>query len=246
MGRLIRRLRVGETRARRGAALAALFCALVVGFAIAPCSAAAEEPGDTAPIQNFGGIFDFAVIHGPEAPENYPFRVNLREGEVLEQLSPTEVAIEFEGEVRMGTLVAEKARDAWGTEVPTTLMQTGPEVVTLTVHHRAGNPAAGGVPFIYPITPGPGFVVGNSTVTVIKPPEYGAPGTKQTPRCEVPSLHDLKLRAAKAKLRTAHCAIGAVHLAAGTGPATGRVVKQFRAAGTELATGAPVAVKLGR
>jgi beta-lactam-binding protein with PASTA domain len=61
----------------------------------------------------------------------------------------------------------------------------------------------------------------------------------------VPSLHGLGLRSAKSSLRTANCAIGQVHLAKGATAGKGKVVKQFRAAGTELAAGAPVAVKLG-
>jgi hypothetical protein len=47
------------------------------------------------------------------------------------------------------------------------------------------------------------------------------------------------------RLRAAHCAIGQVHLAAGATAGKGKVVKQFRAAGTDLAAGTPVAVKLG-
>jgi hypothetical protein len=63
--------------------------------------------------------------------------------------------------------------------------------------------------------------------------------------CVVPSVQGLGLRAAKARLRAAHCAIGQVHLPAGASAGKGRVVKQFRPAGTQLAAGAPVAVKLG-
>lgn len=63
--------------------------------------------------------------------------------------------------------------------------------------------------------------------------------------CAVPSLRGLGLRAAKARLRADHCAIGQVHLARGTTKGKGRVVKQFRGAGTQLAAGARVAVKLG-
>jgi beta-lactam-binding protein with PASTA domain len=65
------------------------------------------------------------------------------------------------------------------------------------------------------------------------------------PTCKVPSLDGYSLRGAKNRLRAAHCGIGAVHLATGATLGKGKVVKQFHAAGTELAAGAPVAVKLG-
>jgi hypothetical protein len=41
------------------------------------------------------------------------------------------------------------------------------------------------------------------------------------------------------------CGVGGVHLARGATRGKGKVVKQFRAAGTELTAGTPVAIKLG-
>lgn len=221
-----------------------------MGLAVlASSAAAAEEPGDTAPIRNIGeGGFGFPDITGPEAPENYPLRLNLSGEQELRQLNETEVGVFYSGGPLAFMLVAEKAHDADGSNVPTTLTQTGPDMVTLTVHYRDGNPAAGGAPFVYPIMGGSGWEGGFRTIT-FEFNEKTAPTTEPSPvpvECKVPSLRGLTRRAAAAKLRAAHCVIGAVHLSAGTGAATGRVVKQFRAAGTEFAAGASVAVKLGR
>jgi hypothetical protein len=63
--------------------------------------------------------------------------------------------------------------------------------------------------------------------------------------CTVPSLHGLALRVAKFRLRAYHCGVGQIYLASGATTGKGKVVKQFRPAGTQLAAGAPVAVKLG-
>ena len=97
---------------------------------------------------------------------------------------------------------------------------------------------------------GPGWLGGFSTVWVeMNNPTPTAPDASTIPvaptLCSVPSLHGLSLRVAKAHLRAAHCSIGAIRLAAGATAGKGKVVKQFRAAGTELASGVPVCVKLG-
>lgn len=63
--------------------------------------------------------------------------------------------------------------------------------------------------------------------------------------CKVPFLRGLSLRGAKKRLRAAHCGVGAAHLAPGATLGKGKVVKQFRAAGTRIPVGVPVAVKLG-
>ena len=121
--------------------------------------------------------------------------------------------------------------------------------MTFIVHHRAGNPAAGGAPFAYPITMGEGWAGGYHSVGYemnepAKPPAP-TPPAPAAPTCAVPSLHGLSLKSAKARLRSADCSIGPVRLAPGASAGKGEVVKQFRTAGTELAAGTPVAVKLG-
>lgn len=221
-----------------------------------PVSTETPEELDTAPIRDLdAGGMGFPTIQGPESPERYPFRVSLGEEQFLRQMSPTEVQVFNAGHLPAGTIEAVKASAADGANVPTTLEQTGRDVVTLVVHHRAGNPAAGGVPFDYPIIQGEGWEGGFFTGIVQMSNPNGEPAgsladepspSMSAVRCTVPRLRGLDLRAAKARLRAAHCGVGEVHLAVGATAGKGKVVKQFHTAGLELAAGVPVAVKLGR
>jgi hypothetical protein len=236
----------GEETKRRSVAIVAPLCALVAALAIAVAPAAAES-GETAEVRNLsdGGMV-FPEITGPGAPQEYPFRVNLGEEQELRQVSETEALVQYSDGTASFSIRAEDAHDAEGATVPTTLRVSDPDVVTLVVEYRAGNPAAGGAPFLYPIVAGKGWSGGFRTIVVPMTNPLGEPQQPTTTTyCRVPSLRDLSLRAAKTRLRAAHCAIGKVHLAAGATAGKGKVVKQFRAAGTELAAGAPVAVKLG-
>jgi hypothetical protein len=235
------------------------------GSFVYPVTTITPEERDTAPIHEYEGVMFFRIT-GPESPERWPLRIQLGDDQGLRQVSPTEVRVVYAGGTEAFAIIAEKAHDAAGTTVPTTLEVTGADVVTFTVHHRDGNLAAGGAAFDYPITAGEGWEGGPfQTVIVHGPPdevelraihEREAAARQSSPtgdepsastqvRCTVPSLRGLELRAAKSRLRAAHCAIGRVHLAAGATTGKGKVVKQFHAAGTELAVGAPVAVKLG-
>jgi hypothetical protein len=229
-------------------------------------AAASAEEADTEPIQEYDSGASFWIT-GHESPERFPLRVTLGKEQFLEQVSPTEVEAESAGHNLAFRIVAAKAHDADGTNVPTTLEQTGQDVVTLVVHHRAGNSAAGGAPFDYPITPGEGWEGGFQTIIVTGPPDEtelrelserermereiieASPAAVVEPppvvTCKVPTLRGYSLRGAKNRLRVAHCGIGAVHLATGATVGKGKVVKQFHDAGTELAAGSPVAVKLG-
>lgn len=132
-----------------------MLCALVASLAIAVTPAAAEG-GDAAPVRNLDeGGMSFPAITGPQAPEEYPFHVNLGEELVLRQVSATEVGVYYYSYgVLAFTLSAEPAHDAEGATVPTTLEETGNAQVTLDVHHREGNPAAGWAPFDYPVVGG--------------------------------------------------------------------------------------------
>jgi len=240
---------------KRLAACAALLCALVASLAVAIAPAAAET-GDAAPIRPLSeGGLNFPTIYGPESPEEYPFRLDPPSPEMrMRQVGDQEIVAEYiEGGSVGYSLQAVPASDAVGATVPTTLALTEDEegpVVTLTVHFRAGNPAAGGAPFVFPVVEGKGWEGGWFYGTVElgepKPPATNPPPAPPppAPTCTVPSLRGLGLRAAKARLRADHCAIGKVHLAGGATRDKGEVVKQFRAAGTQLTAGAPVAVKL--
>jgi hypothetical protein len=223
----------------RLAALAAILCALV---AAAP---AAGETGSEIP--PYGG---WPSITGPEAPEEYPYRVNLYEQELV-QATPTEVFVKYIDGPTAFTLQAGEAHDVDGAAVPVTLTVTGPDLVTRTIYHREGNPAAGFAPFTYPILDGPGWEGGFHVFKVEfnepKPPasEPAPAPSPPAPTCTVPSLRGFGLTAVKKLLRGADCAVGQVRLARGATKGKGKVVKQFEPAGTQFAAGAPVAVKLG-
>src|ERR1700760_3785149 len=117
------------------------------------------------------------------------------------------------------TLTATPAHDAVGATVPTTLVITGADVVTLTVHHRAGNPAAGEAPFTYPVVAGSGWSGGFRTIVVeLRNPNRAAqeqalreasqPAEVEPPPkpdCHVPNLVGLSRKEAAGKLRGAHC-----------------------------------------
>jgi hypothetical protein len=261
------------------AAATAILCALVASLAIAVAPAAAHvapaalagtvtpEENDTAPIRDYDGVM-IPEIRGLGSPERYPLRISLARRQELRQVSPTEVQVVYTDGAESFAITAEKAHDADGAKVPTTLEMTGEDEITLTVHHRAGNPAGGGAPFDYPITAGEGWEGGPLQTVIVKGPpdetelremsererkekeliEASPPAQVEpppVPTCKVPTLRGYSLRGAKNRLRVAHCGIGAVHLAAGATDGKGKVVKQFHAAGTELAAGSPVAVKLG-
>lgn len=218
---------------------------------------AAAEEGDSAPIRpvSEGGL-GFGTITGPTAPEEYPLQYEHLSPELkMRQVSDQLIVVEYvEYGVQSFSIEAVAAHDASGATVPTSIHlsedEVGP-VITLIVSHRAGNLAAGGAPFDYPILAGEGWEGGfyahgvemNGPLTVAVEPS--APALAPPTPCVVPALHDLSLKAAKARIRAAHCEVGTIRLAAGATAGKGKVVKQFHPAGTELATGAPVAVKLG-
>jgi hypothetical protein len=235
----------------RTAACAAILCALV---AAAPPAAA--ETGDSSPIRpvSDGGL-SLPVIAGPEEPEEFPLQWGpLSPALKLRQVSDQEIVAEyFEYGLVSYSIHAPGAHDADGATVPTTIALTEDEkgpVVTIVVHHRAGNPAAGFAPFAYPITDGPGWEGGFRTTSFEmnepRPPasEPAPAPSPPAPTCTVPSLRGFGLAAVKKLLRGADCGIGQVRLARGATKGKGKVVKQFKLAGTQLAAGAPVAVKL--
>jgi hypothetical protein len=243
----------------RSAAAAALLCALIASLLLTAAPAGAE-PADSAPIRNLSeGGLSFPMITGPEAPEEYPFQVEpLPAGIVMRQISDQQVIAEYvAGRHEAWSITAGPASDVEGSTVPTTIVlsedEEGP-VVTLIVHYRAGNPVAGGAPFLFPIVNGAGWAGGFHTNTILMPPPEARPTPAETspplaepapPLCIVPPLRGLRLSAAKAKLRAADCGIGQVHLAREATKARSRVVKQFKPEETQLPAGSPVAIKLG-
>jgi len=158
-----RALRQGSSQARRSRLLAALctaFTLLVVGVAHAD------------PLPPYEGAMSFRNIEGPSGPEDFSWQVSLSEDQVLEQLDDqTAQVFWLPGHEPAFTINAALAHDAIGTNVPTTLAVSEGDVITLTVHHRDGNPLAGGAPFAYPIIAGAGWEGGFQTQIVIGPPD---------------------------------------------------------------------------
>src|SRR5262249_6765819 len=147
----------------------------------------------------------------------------------LKQINDQYAAIYFsETQVVNVLIAAEHARDSADFPVPTSLAVTQPNIITLIVHHRDGNPLNGN-PFAYPVTPGLGWTLRIEEGTVATGPmdeqelreareriERANPAAEpELPKipsrhCVVPRLRGRSLRAAKEWLRDADCRIGTV------------------------------------
>jgi hypothetical protein len=227
-----------------------LLLAVVAGLACAaaPAVAAAE----TCP--PFEGVMTFPAIQGPEGAEDYCWEVKLGEGQELRQIDDQHAAVFYaEPEVQAFGIEAAPAHDAEGTAVPTTITVSGENLITLTVHHRAGNPAAGGTPFHYPVVAGLGWEGDFHTELIQGPPDESElrkpppapapPAETPAPRCQVPSLDGRSLRAARRALRRANCDLGPVR---GERARGARIVKQYRPPGKTFPADTAVGVKLAR
>ncbi|HEV7614732.1 MAG TPA: PASTA domain-containing protein [Solirubrobacterales bacterium] len=217
---------------------------------------AAPASADPA-LPPFSGLMSFPAITGPASPEEYSWEVQLHPGQKLEQVDDRTAEVFDPSETPVETITAEEARDAAGKAVLTSLTVTGANAITLTVHHRESGP------FSYPITPGPPFEVGYSTVVVIGPPDEtelreaaeraarekrkAEESVEEAPKlsCVVPRLKSLSLRAAKAQIRSGQCEVGQLSKRRGATAATGKVVAQQPTPGTVLPAGAPVKLTFG-
>lgn len=221
----------------------ALIAVLVLACAALSSTAAAD------PLPPYKGMW-FPEIHGPLDPENYSWEVQLEEDQELRQVDERDAGVYYVDGVHVTfSIRAAEASDAVGKGVPTTLSVSSPNVVTLTVHHKAGNPAAGGAPFTYPILQGPAWEAGAGTVEVIMPPpeplpDRGGDGAAGK-GCLVPRLRGRPLDLARLRVRSAGCRIGRVHRQRGTASRQDRVVLESPAPGTSLPPWAPVTVNLG-
>lgn len=218
--------------------LAALACLVV------PAAAVAAEAAEPCP--PFDGSMSFHAIQSPDDPEEFCWEVNLAEEQELRQVNDREAEVFYtEPEHHAFSIVAGLAHDAVGSEVPTTIEVVQPNLILFTVHHRAGNPSAGGTPFVYPITGGAGWEGGFKTYPmVMPPPEVPSPAVEAPqPGCTVPFLQGRTLKAARRALRRADCRLGPVWGEGGRGT---KVVRQYRPAGRALPAGTAVGVKIAR
>jgi PASTA domain len=212
---------------------------LVLLLASVPAAAIADPPAPPP----FDGMMTFGHIDDPSGPEEFSWTVELGTNQSLESIDEQNAGVYNKEDELMFTIAAEAAHDFDGTSVPTSLAVTGPNIIALTVHHRAGNPTAGGVPFDYPITPGPSFDNTFYPGTLIVSPTYEGPPVK-TEVCLVPSLAGKNLGLSRNSLRRAHCRIGTVHRRSSV-PHPNSVVRQGPKPGATLPPGAAVWVTLG-
>jgi hypothetical protein len=228
--------------------LSGLAVALIVGLgACVPSVALADAP--TLPV--FDGAMTFPDIQDSSGPEEFSWEVVLSPEQALEQVNDQLARVYYTDapDVTAFGIVPVHAHDAVGATVPTTLSVPSGNVITLTVHHRDGNPAAGGAAFDYPVIVGEGWEGGFQTSVVQMPPAELLPVGREevlaSEGCLVPRLKSRGLRRSKKKLRETGCRIGEVTIRKGASAKTGRVVRQSPKPGTLLGPGAEVDVVLG-
>lgn len=237
--------------------------AVVLAVLSVLCISTFGAPAASASLPVYEGGW-FPTIHSPADPEEFSWEVTLGEGQELRQIDEEEVAVYYSDGLRSFGIRAEPAHDADGATVPTTIHETGEDVVTLTVHHREGNPVAGGAPFQYPVVDGPGWEGGFHTEIVKGPLDEqelreqqeqqervareeheAAEQQAQDPRCRVPALRGATLAGARTRLHRADCSLGTVAKLRGATAKSGRVIEQTASPGSFLAPGAKVGIKLG-
>jgi len=190
----------------------------------------------------------FSSIEGPSGPEEFSWEVTLDGDQELQQVDDQHAKVVYaDSGVQAFGMTAQRAHDAVGSEVPTSLAVSDVNVLTLTVHHRAGNPATGGTPFVYPVIAGAGWEGGFETVHVLMPPpELPAEKSENTSMpvgCVVPALVGKSLKGDRHRLRKAGCELGLVW---GKRSKAAKVARQNRQPGELLAPGAKVSVTLSR
>jgi len=219
-------------------ALLALF--VVALAALAPAKALAD------PSPPFTGDMRFQAIQGPDGPEEFSWEVELYEGQALRAIDDQSAEVYYtDPEHHAFSITAELAHDSEGKAVPTTLAVTQPNIITLTVHHRDGDPAAGGSPFNYPVLPGEGWEGGSQPVQILGPSDESLvlpPGEfpPPPPTCVVPDLTGRTLRASRKLLHQSHCRLGVVR---GEQVRTAHVVTQYRRIGRSLPLWTKIDVK---
>jgi hypothetical protein len=205
-----------------------------------------------AALPPFDGVTSFPAIGGPEDPEEYSWEVVLGEEQGLKSLDSQHAAVYYVGdEEHLAIFItASMAHDASGVSVPTSLAVSGGNVLTLTVHHRDGNPDAAGAAFDYPVSEGAGWEGGLTTTIVKGPPDESATTATAVIEplaapvgCLVPKLKGKTLASARRRLRRAGCRLGDVTRPQ-HGSANVRVSRQAEPPGTVLPDDARVGVAL--
>lgn len=150
---------------RRGGLLATLAAAACVCGGLMAMAAPA-----VGALPTYDGM-SFPDIKDASGPEEFSWQVILGKDQELRQIDDQLAEVVYPDETVSWTISAEPAHDATGANVPTSLEVSEGDVVTLFVHHRAGNPLTS-QPFVYPVVDGPGFEMGfeSTTFSVPMPP----------------------------------------------------------------------------
>jgi hypothetical protein len=240
-----------------GTRLACVLLVLLGVIAMGAASASAEPPV----FPEYDGGMTFPDIHDSSAPEEYSWEMNLSSEQELVSIDDQHAEVYYtEGHYPAFGISAEPAHDADGSAVPTSIAVSAGDVITLIVHYRAGNPAAGGVPFVYPITGGVGWEGGFRTITIVMPNtekelqeerekkerEERDAAQAAAKHCLVPRLNGRSLKAAKKLLRAADCRLGEAKKRKGATAKAGEVVIQNPRPGRALAPQSSVDLTLGR
>jgi hypothetical protein len=117
---------------------------------------------DTLTRPLYEGALIFQAIRSASAPEGYEWEVDLSPGQTLKSVDGQHAEVYYaNGHAAFG-IQAEPAHDAVGTEVPTTISVTSPNVIVLTVAHREK-------PLVYPVIGGAGWRGGFVSVSIQGP-----------------------------------------------------------------------------
>jgi hypothetical protein len=213
---------------------------VLILFAVVAALALSVGLASAAPPPLSEGGMTFPAITDASGPEEFSWTVDIDPEQELKSIDDQHAGVYWEDGHPAFTITANPAHDAEGSSVPTTLSVSEGDVITLTVHHRAGNPLRGGAPFVYPIVDGAGWPGGFRTI-VVPFPLGDLPAPKL---CLVPKLKHRTLKASKTLLEAGGCKIGAVKKLRDATVRTGKVIKQFPAPGTQLSDGAEVQIIL--
>ncbi|MET0305685.1 MAG: hypothetical protein ABW196_05580 [Solirubrobacterales bacterium] len=110
----------------------------------------------------FSGVTAFQNIRDVTSPETYSWEVSLAEGQTLRSIDPLDAEVVYEDGTVALLISAERAHDAVGTNVPTTLSVSDGNVITLTVSHQQAS-------LVYPVIAGSGWEGGYTSEVVVGP-----------------------------------------------------------------------------
>jgi sugar lactone lactonase YvrE len=129
----------------------------------------------------YNGLMLFSSIREQSSPEDYSWKVRLGATQTLESISSDRAAVFYEDGTEAFSITAETAKDAVGTQVPTTLTVSG-SVITLTVQHKSGQ-------YVYPVVAQQEYETPYNAPTIYEVPVWeGPPPPVETEEAEwIPS-----------------------------------------------------------